>query len=153
LSEQPDLRVLVLTSFITADQVLPAIKAGALGYVLKDTTSVELLDAIRQVHRGEPCLHPEIYRMLLAELDQSAKDDQPQPGGHLAPKPLTGRELEVLALVAQGLTNKEIAEALSISAETARTHVNRVLRKLGVANRVQATLYALREGIAPLEAQ
>lgn len=143
-AEYPDVRVLVLTSFITSDKVFPAIKAGASGYLLKDTSSIELIAAIRQVHRGEPSLAPEIARMMLAEISQSSADDI------LTPEPLTPRESEVLALVAQGLSNKEIGKELSISAETARTHVNRILSKLHVANRVQATLYALRTGIADL---
>lgn len=144
MAEHPHIRVLVLTSFITADKVFPAIKAGASGYLLKDTTSAELIEAIRQVHRGEPFLHPDIARMILDEIGG------PSEKGKLTPEPLTARELEVLALVAQGKSNKEIAEELSISPETARTHVNRILSKLHVANRVQATLYALRQGIADL---
>lgn len=144
MAEHPHIRVLVLTSFITADKVFPAIKAGASGYLLKDTTSAELIEAIRQVHRGEPFLHPDIARMILDEIGQPSEKDK------LTPEPLTARELEVLALVAQGKSNKEIAEELSISPETARTHVNRILSKLHVANRVQATLYALRQGIADL---
>jgi NarL family two-component system response regulator LiaR len=144
-ADLPNTRVLVLTSFLTADKVFPAIKAGASGYLLKDTTSAELVEAIRQVHRGEPALHPDIARMMLAEIGQASEADQ------LTPEPLTPRELEVLALVAQGNSNKEIANELSISAETARTHVNRILAKLHVANRVQATLYALRHGISSLE--
>jgi NarL family two-component system response regulator LiaR len=143
-TEHPDVRVLVLTSFITADKVFPAIKAGASGYLLKDTTSAELVEAIRQVHRSEPSLHPDIARMMLEEIGQPSEADK------LTPEPLTARELEVLALVAQGKSNKEIAGELCISPETARTHVNRILSKLHVANRVQATLYALREGIADL---
>ena len=143
-AEHPDVRVLVLTSFLTDDKVFPAIKAGALGYLLKDTSSAELLEAIRQVYRGEPSLHPEIARMMMAELGRPSSDDR------LTPEPLTERELEVLDLVAQGMSNKEIAEELRISPETARTHVNRILGKLHVANRVQATLYALREGITSL---
>ena len=144
-ADHPDIRVLVLTSFITADKVFPAIKAGASGYLLKDTTSAELVEAIRQVHRGEPSLHPDIARMMLEEIGRPSSEDK------LTPEPLTARELEVLALVAQGKSNKEIAENLSISAETARTHVNRILSKLHLANRVQATLYALRTGITSLE--
>lgn len=143
-AEHPSIRVLVLTSFITADKVFPAIKAGASGYLLKDTSSAELIEAIRQVHRGEPFLHPDIARMILDEIGGPSEKDK------VTPEPLTARELEVLALVAQGKSNKEIAEELSISPETARTHVNRILSKLHVANRVQATLYALRQGIADL---
>jgi NarL family two-component system response regulator LiaR len=140
----PHIRILVLTSFITDNKVFPAIKAGALGYLLKDTASAELIEAIRQVYRGEPSLHPEIARKMLSELGQSNSIDKPTP------EPLTRRELEVLDLVAQGLSNQEIADQLQISKETARTHVNHILAKLHVANRVQATLYALRQGISSL---
>jgi NarL family two-component system response regulator LiaR len=146
----PDVRVLVLTSFITGDKVFPAIKAGASGYLLKDTSSVELIAAIRQVHRGEPSLAPEIARMMLEELSQPVGGGTPGAPDKPAAEPLTPREVEVLALVAQGMSNKEIARELTISPETARTHVNRILGKLHVANRVQATLYALRTGIADL---
>jgi NarL family two-component system response regulator LiaR len=141
---QPDLRILVLTSFITDDKVFAAIKAGALGYLLKDSSSAELVESIHKVHRGDPALHPDIARKILAELGRAPSTGEP------AVDPLTARELEVLGLVAQGLSNREIAEQLDISTETARTHVNRILSKLHVANRVQATLYALREGISSL---
>jgi NarL family two-component system response regulator LiaR len=141
---QPDLRILVLTSFITDDKVFAAIKAGALGYLLKDSSSAELVESIHKVHRGDPALHPDIARKILAELGRAPSTGEP------AVDPLTARELEVLGLVAQGLSNREIAEQLDISLETARTHVNRILSKLHVANRVQATLYALREGISSL---
>jgi len=140
----PEIRILVLTSFITDDKVFAAIKAGALGYLLKDTDAAELVESIRKVHRGEPSLHPEIARKMLSELGQSPST------GEAAVEPLTERELEVLQLVAQGLSNIQISEQLCISPETARTHVNRILKKLHVANRVQATLYALREGISSL---
>jgi NarL family two-component system response regulator LiaR len=144
-SGQTEARILVLTSFLTAEKLFPAIKAGALGYLLKDTASADLVEAIRQVHRGEPSLSPEIARLMLSELRR------PAPGDKLGPDALTGREVEVLRLVGQGKTNKEIASQLCISQETARGHVNRILSKLHVANRVQATLYALREGISSLD--
>jgi NarL family two-component system response regulator LiaR len=142
---QPEVRVLVLTSFLTADKLYPAIKAGALGYLLKDTASEDLVEAIRRVDRGEPSLSPEIARLILSELKQPAPDD------HQGPDPLTDREVEVLRLVGQGKSNKEIASKLGVSPETARGHVNHILSKLHVANRVQATLYALREGISSLD--
>lgn len=141
---QPDCRILVLTSFITDDKVFAAIEAGALGYLLKDSSSAELVESIHRVQRGEPTLHPDIARKILAKLG-------PAPStGKAAAEPLTARELEVLELVAQGLSNREIAEQLHISGQTARTHVNRILSKLHLANRVQATLYALRKGISKL---
>jgi NarL family two-component system response regulator LiaR len=137
--------VLVLTSFIADEKVFPAIKAGAMGYLLKDTGSRELIDAIRKVHHVEPSMHPEIAKKVLAEIRQPARDKR------LTPKPLTEREMEVLMLVAKGKSNKEIATELQISLHTACTHVNRILNKLHLANRVQATLYALREGVSSLE--
>ncbi|MEZ4768277.1 MAG: response regulator transcription factor [Caldilineales bacterium] len=141
----PDMRILVLTSFITQDKVFPAIKAGASGYLLKDTGSSELIDGIRQAYRGETSLDPKIAGMVMAEISHPAEHDK------LGPDSLTERETEVLRLVAQGMSNKEIAEQLGISPETSRTHVNRIIGKLHVASRVQATLYALRSGIANLD--
>ena len=141
----PGSRIIVLTSFAADDKVFPAIKAGALGYLLKDSGPEELVQAIRQVYRGEPSLEPAIARKLLLELAQPPKQ---QP---LTAEPLTERELEVLRLVAQGCSNKEIALQLSISELTARTHVSNILGKLHLASRTQAALYALQKGISSLE--
>lgn len=142
--DNPDARILVLTSFAEDDKVFPAIKAGALGYLLKDSLPHELLQAIRDTYRGESSLHPAIARKLVQELNRPS--DLPP-----AAEPLTGRELEVLKLVAQGLSNQEIADKLAIGERTARTHVVNILSKLHLANRTQAALYALREGLADLE--
>jgi NarL family two-component system response regulator LiaR len=136
-------RVLVLTSFVGDDKVFPAIKAGALGYLLKDSEPNELLQAIRQVHRGEPSLHPTIACKVLQEIQQP-------PENPPTPDPLSDRELEVLRLVAKGMGNKEIAEHLVITEATVRSHVSNILGKLHLANRVQATLYALQEGLTSL---
>jgi NarL family two-component system response regulator LiaR len=141
---QPGARILVLTTFAGEDQILPAIKAGALGYHLKDSRPQELAQAIRQVHRGESSLHPVIARKVLEEL--SRPSSRPP-----TPDPLTPREVEVLQLVAQGLENWEIAEKLVITEATVRTHVSNITAKLHVASRTQAALYALREGIASLD--
>ncbi len=141
---QPEVRILVLTSFATDDKVFPAIKAGALGYLLKDSGPQELVQAIRQVYRGEPSLHPLVARKLLHELSQPLQ----QPP---TPDPLTGREVEVLRLVALGQSNREIASDLMISEATVRTHVSNILGKLHLARRTQAALYALREGLASLD--
>jgi NarL family two-component system response regulator LiaR len=140
----PESRILVLTTFAGEDKILPAIQAGALGYHLKDSRPEELVQAIRQVHRGESSLHPVIARKVLEEL--SRPSDRPP-----TPDPLTPRELEVLRLVAQGLENPEIAERLVITEATVRTHVSNITSKLHVASRTQAALYALREGLASLD--
>ncbi len=140
----PTIRILVLTSFSTDDKVFPAIKAGALGYLLKDSRPEELLQSIRQVAHGESSLHPAVARKVLHELTHLS--DQT-----IAPRPLTMREMEVLRLVAHGLSNQEIAERLSITDLTVRTHVSNMLGKLHLASRTQAALYALREGLASLD--
>jgi NarL family two-component system response regulator LiaR len=139
----PGVHVLVLTSFATDDKIFPAIKAGALGYLIKDTGPDELLDAIRRVHRGEPSLHPTIAQKLLTEI--SGPSTRPP-----TPDPLTERELDVLKLLARGQSNQEIADALVISVATVYTHVSNILAKLHLASRTQAALYALREGLASL---
>jgi NarL family two-component system response regulator LiaR len=142
--ENPDMRILVLTSFAEDDRVFPAIKAGALGYLLKDSSAQELLQAVRDVYRGEPTMHPTIARKLMREL-------QRPPELPPTEDPLTEREVEVLKFVAQGLSNQEIADILVISERTVRTHVTNILSKLYLANRTQAALYALREGLARLD--
>jgi NarL family two-component system response regulator LiaR len=141
---QPGVRVLILTSFSADENVFPAIKAGALGYLLKDSGPQELVQAIRQVFRGEPSLDPSVARKVLAEL--SAPPPKP-----LTPDPLTAREMEILRLVAQGKSNKEIAGDLVIAEETVHTHVSNILSKLHLASRTQAALYALKEGIASVD--
>ena len=140
----PDARILVLTTFAGEEMVFPAIKAGALGYHLKDSSPETLIEAIRQVYHGEPALHPIIARKLLQEL--LTPSEKPPTS-----EPLTEREVGVLRLIAQGCENKEIAEKLTISEATARTHVSNILGKLHLASRTQAALYALREGLASLD--
>ena len=144
MQEDPNAHILVLTSFAEDDKVFPAIKAGALGYLLKDSSPQELLAAIRNVYQGEASLHPTIARKLMRELNQPAS---------LPPTtdPLTEREVEVLRLVAQGLSNDDIANQLVVSERTVRTHVSHILDKLHLANRTQMALYAVREGIAKLD--
>jgi len=143
-ARQPEARILVLTSFAADDKVFPAIKGGALGYLLKDSGPEELVQAIHQVYRGESSLHPTIARKLLQEL--SHPSERPP-----APELLTEREVEVLQLVARGGSNQKIAEQLVISEATVRTHVSNILGKLHLASRTQAALYALREGLASLD--
>lgn len=144
MAQWPEARILVLTSFATDDRVFPAVKAGALGYLLKDSGPEALVEAIRQVYRGESSLHPKIARKLVQELSRPAT----QPP---TTDPLTPREVEVLQLVAQGLGNQEIADKLVIGEATVRSHVSNILSKLHLASRTQAALYALREGYASLD--
>lgn len=143
-TQQPGARVLVLTSFAADDKVFPAIKAGALGYLLKDSGPDELVQAIHQVYRGEPSLEPSIARKVLTEMASPVKKP-------LTADPLTEREMDILRHVAQGLSNKEIAEQLVIAEMTVRTHVSNILSKLHLASRTQAALYALKEGLASLD--
>jgi NarL family two-component system response regulator LiaR len=142
-SQQEKVRVIALTSFATDDKIFPAIKSGAMGYILKDSEPEELVKAIRQVHFGEASLDPSIARKVLQEI---SRPSQRPP----TPDPLTEREEEVLRFVAKGLSNQEIAAQMVIAEVTVRTHVSHILSKLQLANRVQATLYALREGLASL---
>lgn len=145
-THDPDARILVMTSFATDEMVFPAIKSGALGYLLKDSSPEELVNAIHQVYRGEPSLHPQIARRMLQEISQPSTQTRTE-------EPLTERELEVLKLIARGMSNQEIAEQLVISETTVRTHVSRILSKLHLASRTQAALYALKEGLADLDDQ
>ena len=136
----PELAVVAMTSFTQADLVHGALQAGAAGYLLKDAEADEVAAAIRAACRGEVHLDPAIAKQLTRSL--------------VAPRPkaadaLTDREREILVLVAQGLSNQQIADSLVISERTARTHVSNILSKLGVASRTQAALLAIREGIAP----
>jgi len=142
-TQQERVRVIALTSFATDDKIFPAIKSGAMGYILKDSEPKELVNAIRRVYLGEPSLDPGIARKVIQEISRPSK-------GQPTPDPLTEREEEVLRLVAKGLSNQEIAKQLVIAEVTVRTHVSNILSKLHLANRVQATLYALREGFASL---
>jgi NarL family two-component system response regulator LiaR len=143
-AENPDARILVLTSYAEDEKVYAAIRAGAQGYLLKDSSPNEILAAIRQVNQGETSMRPSIAEKLMRELQRST---------NLKPTadPLTEREVEILKLVAQGLANQEIAEQLVISERTVRTHVTNILSKLHLANRTQAALYALREGLTHLD--
>jgi NarL family two-component system response regulator LiaR len=143
-ARQPDSRILVLTSFAADDKVFPAIKAGALGYLLKESRPSDLIEAIRQVYRGESALHPTIARKVLHELTHP-------PARPPTPDPLTEREMDVLRLVAQGLGNQEIATKLHVGNATVRTHVSNILAKLHLANRIQVALYVLREGLVSLD--
>ena len=140
----PDARILVVTSFAEDEQIFPAIKAGALGYLLKDTSPRELLQAIRNVRQGESSLHPAIARRLVRQLSEPSVSSADETL-------LTQREVEVLKLVAQGLSNQGIADTLVVSERTVGKHVGNILEKLQLANRTQAALYALREGLTSLD--
>jgi two-component system, NarL family, response regulator LiaR len=136
---RPDVRIIALTTFAEAELVLGAVQAGAEGYLLKDVDVQELARAIRTVHGGQPYLHPEATRQLL---QATARPDP-------SPERLTNREQEVLAHLARGLTNRQIADALAISEKTVSVHISNVLSKLGLASRTQAALYAARIGLIP----
>jgi two-component system, NarL family, response regulator LiaR len=140
----PQVRVLVLTSFAADDKVFPAIKAGALGYLLKDSGPDELVSSIRGVHQGLPWLEPTIARKVLLELSQPPKAGSPVD-------PLSERELDVLRLIAQGLSNKEIADQLVVTEFTVRSHVSKILSKLHLVSRTQAALFALKKGLASID--
>ncbi len=135
-------RVIVLTSFLDEDKVLPAVRAGAAGYLLKDVEPAELVRAIRTVDGGEALLHPAVAARVLREL--AADDSRARRHEQLTP-----RELQVLGLLARGRANKAIALQLGVSDKTVKTHVGNILGKLGLSDRTQAALYAVREGLAP----
>ncbi len=137
--EMPEVVVLVLTSALDDRMVIPAVRAGAAGYVLKTVSSAELADAIRSVAEGKPVLHPEITRMLMRQVRQGP--------GAIGGESFTQRELEVLSLIAHYMTNKEIAAALGISEKTVKTHVSNILSKLGVSSRTEAARYARQQGL------
>ncbi len=137
-------RVLVLTSFAAEDRLLPALRAGAQGYLLKQSGAEDLIGAIQLVHSGGSSLDPAVAGKVLQELAKESGPSRPSEA-------LTDRELEVLGLLARGMSNRRIAESLVISEATARNHVSNILGKLQVESRTQAALYALREGLATLE--
>lgn len=144
IKENHEARILVLTSYAEDAQVFSAIKSGALGYLLKDSLPEQLIQAIRDVHEGRSSLHPSIAYKLIRELKHPSADLPPTHN------PLTAREVEVLKLIAQGFSNLEIAERLTISEWTVITHLRNILSKLHLANRTQAALYALREKLVDL---
>jgi len=152
---QPGIGVIALTSFAGDDQVLPALEAGASSYLLKDVSPEELVEAVRAVHRGEPRLHPDALRKVMEAAVGGRPGEAPAAAapatGAPAPAPaadLTERELEVIVLVAQGRSNREIADAFVISEKTVKTHIGHVLAKLGLKDRTQLAIYALKHGLA-----
>jgi NarL family two-component system response regulator LiaR len=135
----PATRVIVLTSFAEDERLLPAIQAGAAGYLLKNVAPPELARAIRAAHTGEALIDPVVAARLVEAIAQ--------PPGEPAPERLTAREQEVLALIARGYSNKRIALELGIAEKTVKTHVGHVLGKLGVTDRTQAAVHAVRMGL------
>ncbi|MBC6448906.1 response regulator [Actinokineospora xionganensis] len=131
-------RVLVITSFADPSAIVPAVRAGAAGYVYKDVDPPALAAAIRSVHAGHVLLHPDVAR-LLAEGDSRPSDLR-----------LTSRESEVLEAVVRGLSNREIAKKFDLSEKTVKSHMSAILAKLGLQDRTQAALYAVRTGLVPL---
>ncbi len=140
-AESPNACILVLTSFAEDQKVFQAIEAGALGYLVKDSSSKDLIQAIRQVYQGELSLNQTLALKVARELGRTQED---------VSLSLTERELDVLKLVAQGQSNTEIANALNIVERTVTTHVSNILGKLHLANRTQAALYAIREGLTDI---
>jgi len=137
----PAARILVLTSFAENHQVFSAIKSGAMGYIMKDTSADELIRSIRDTHHNKPVLQPEIARRLMRDIQN------PEPQTNIE-NALTDREMEIIRQVALGKTNQEIADELVVSERTVRTHITNILAKLRLSNRTQLALYALKEGIA-----
>ena len=140
----PAVKVIVLTSFSDQDHALPAIRAGVNGYLLKDIEPEELVSAIRLVHEGQAALHPDVAGQLMSRL---AGEEKPQAVAAEADSELTSRERQVLGLIASGKSNKEIAAELFITEKTVKTHVSHVLDKLGLNDRTQAAIYAVKQGI------
>jgi len=147
LYNDPSVRVLVLSNYLDDDKVFNVLKAGAKGYILKETFPQELRQAVRNVYQGKSALDPAIQRKLVDHLSQVASSDSEGDVG------LTERELEVLRLMAQGFSNQQIAENLSVADGTVRFHVSNILRKLELENRTQAVLYALQKGLANLDSE
>jgi DNA-binding NarL/FixJ family response regulator len=137
----PESRVIVLTSFLDDERLLPAIRTGAAGYLLKNAEPAELARAIRAAHGGETIIDPTVASRLVQAIADGRRS--------AADQALTRREREVLELIARGRSNKRIAFELGISEKTVKTHVGHVLAKLGVSDRTQAALLAVREGLAP----
>ncbi|HEX5691234.1 MAG TPA: response regulator transcription factor [Roseiflexaceae bacterium] len=138
----PNAQVIVLTSYSEDERIFPAIKAGALSYLLKDVSPDELVRAIAAARRGEATLHPAVASRLMRELTAARTSPLDE---------LTDREREVLACVAQGMSNAEIANRLTIGERTVKTHVSNILSKLHLQDRTQAVLLALRERLVPLD--
>ncbi|MBB6637475.1 response regulator [Cohnella thailandensis] len=150
IQAQPEIKVIVLTSFADQDHVLPAIQAGAKGYLLKDIEPDMLIEAVRRVHQGRVELHPDAAGMLVNHLSGSERPLTKEDKGSSEEDrlgQLTPRELEVLRHLATGMSNKEIGESLVITEKTVKTHVSHLLDKLGFSDRTQAAIFAVKRGI------
>ncbi len=148
LAAYPQARVLILTSFGEDDKVFPAIRAGAQGYLLKDIQPRELIRALREAHQGKAQLHPDVARRLMQAVSGDMPAESPKPASlPVELQGLTEREREVLGMIAQGLTNHEIAEKMVISEKTVKTHVSNLLDKLGLEDRTRAAIWALKHGL------
>jgi NarL family two-component system response regulator LiaR len=142
----PRTQVIVLTSYHDDEHIFPAIRAGALSYLLKDIDPDEMAEAVRRAHAGEAVIHPRVAARLVQELHGARQSELVNPF-----TALTARELDVLRLVAGGKSNQEIAEQLVISEKTVKSHVSNILRKLHLADRTQAAVFAWREGVVRKE--
>ncbi|MGH2586266.1 MAG: response regulator [Dehalococcoidia bacterium] len=138
----PEVKIIVLTSFQDDEHIMPAIEAGATGYLLKDVSAPELVKAIEGAFQGQAQLHPEVARKLMEQVRQPRRRQDPA-------EELTPRERDVLGLIASGMSNKEIARELVMTERTVKGHVSNILGKLGLQDRTQAALYAVRHGLAP----
>lgn len=139
----PEVKIIIFSGVNTQDSVVPALNAGAMGYILKDASEPDLLQAVRQVARGEAWLHPQVVQHLIKQVQVVEEQED-------LIKRLTDRELSVLKLMAQGNTNQEIARLMVVSTATVHSHVGRILSKLEVSSRTQAVIYAMRAGIVNL---
>lgn len=139
LKEWPEARILIVTSFIDDEKVYPAIEAGASGYLLKTSTAHEIANAIRKTYNGERVLEPEVTTKMMEQLSNRNR--------HVLHEELTNREQEILLLIAQGMSNQEIADELFITLKTVKTHVSNILAKLEVEDRTQASIYAFKHGL------
>ncbi|MEO1772775.1 MULTISPECIES: response regulator transcription factor [Enterococcus] len=139
LNDWPEAKILIVTSFIDDEKVYPAIEAGASGYLLKTSTAHEIADAIRATYKGERVLEPEVTTKMMEQLSNRNR--------HVLHEELTNREQEILLLIAQGMSNQEIADELFITLKTVKTHVSNILAKLEVEDRTQAAIYAFKHGL------
>ena len=142
-SHHPEIEFLMLTTFTDDEALFDAIMAGAIGYVLKETRADHLVESLRSVARGQSLLDPAMTDRVLARLRQPGQGNDPLDG-------LTGQERRILALIGEGLTNREIAKRTYLAEKTVKNYVSNLLRKLGMQHRVQAALYASHEGVRPL---